>query len=82
MVLQLETTSFEIPDTRIVVPLTVEEREGLVRLAADQCRGAREQLRYMLRQELTNVGIIESEEKKEGISATDSLAAHSTDSVV
>ena len=44
--------------TRISVPVSVEEREALRALAHFEMRDPREQMRYLLRRELVNRGIL------------------------
>lgn len=63
----LEVNMNELPNTKIVVPLTIEERLGLTQLANQECRGAQEQLRFILRRELLQYGLITAD--KNGKSA-------------
>ena len=44
--------------TRISIPVTVEERESLRTLAQNELRDPREQVRYLLQQELIKRGIL------------------------
>lgn len=44
--------------TRITVPVSVDEREGLRLLAQQEMREPREQVRYLLQQELVKRGIL------------------------
>jgi hypothetical protein len=45
--------------TRISIPVSVEEREALRRLARQEMRDPREQVRYLLQQELVKRGILD-----------------------
>ena len=44
---------------RITVPVTTAEREALVKMAESECRDPREQLRYLLRREAQERGLID-----------------------
>lgn len=47
---------------RISVPLTTDERGALIKIAELECRDPREQLRYMLRTEAQQRGLIADNE--------------------
>lgn len=44
--------------TRISIPVSIEEREAIKRLAQQEMRDPREQVRYMLQRELVSRGIL------------------------
>lgn len=50
--------------TRISVPVTIEEREALRKLAQCELRDPREQVRYLLQQELVKRGILVNSSNK------------------
>ncbi len=51
--------------TRISVPMTHEEYIALTEIAADNCRSPREQLRYLLREDLKRRGLLSEKDKPE-----------------
>lgn len=48
----------QLPNTRITVPMTSEEKTALQTWATQECRGTREQLRYVLRSALQQRGLL------------------------
>ena len=47
-----------MPYARITVPLTTQERQALVTIAERECRDPREHLRFMLRREARDLGLL------------------------
>lgn len=50
--------------TRISIPVTIEEREALRKLAQCELRNPREQVRYLIQQELVKRGILSGSSNK------------------
>ncbi len=50
---------------RLMVTLTGEEPSALTRMAADDCRDPREQLRYLLREEARRRGLLAEGQQEE-----------------
>ncbi len=48
----------------IYTPLTDDERRLLLRMAKDECRDPREQLRYLFRQAARSRGLLETEQAR------------------
>jgi hypothetical protein len=60
--------------TRVPVPMTIEEREGLRALAGLEMRDPREQARFLIREELNRRGLLPNANRAEVVEATSAAA--------
>jgi len=47
-----------LPDTRIMVPMTTDEKQALQKWASQECRGVKQQIRHIIRIQLTERGLL------------------------
>ena len=59
--------------TRLVITLSIEERLALGKLAQQEMRDPREQIRYILIRELRRIGLLPDEQEKQEFPKSDNI---------
>jgi len=49
-----------LPDTRIMVSMTTNEKQALQQWASQECRGIKQQIRHIIRTELEQRGLLQA----------------------
>lgn len=55
----------QLPNTRITIPITVEEKEAFAEWATNECRGTKQQIRFVLRDALIQRGFLSTTQATE-----------------